>query len=204
MIARRTRAVAVALAFALATPLSVRADDVSTPPAAAPRLQGKFIYIYSFLDVRESDFGPRFLDQIDAQLIADLKKGGAHAKVLRFKNSQTGQYYAFGRNVPMRGSMQTSDQVPVNETVRSNLSDEALAGANYRLIIFPSNFEQMGAGQVYQIRFVLIDCATNKTVWQTFYVGKHLTWWKNDEGAQGRAKKLTDEIVAKMTAAGYL
>jgi hypothetical protein len=194
----------LAAVVALAAPLSVRADDSSRTHMETTRLQGAFVYIYSFLDVRENDFGPRILDQIDAQLIAGFKKGGAESKVLRFKESAEGRDYAEARTVPFRGSVRTTEHVPVNETVHSNLSDETAVGATYRLLVFPSNFVQSNAWQFFDIRFFLIDCATNKTVWQTTIKGRHLTWWKNDEGAEGRARKITDDVMGQLKAAGYL
>ncbi|HEY3814015.1 MAG TPA: hypothetical protein VGL66_12390 [Caulobacteraceae bacterium] len=198
----RTVFAILAAAWALAAPLgAARADDAAAPHAG---LSGSFVYIYTFLDVREVEFGPRLLDQLDSQLMADLEKGGARAKVLRFKASQPAQAYAFKTQFPVRGSVYSTDPISVDETIQSNLADEAAVGARYRLVEFPVSVSVRGPHEYYAIRYTLIDCATGKTVWQVVNHGKHLIWVKVDEDAEGRARKMTEEVLEQLKTAGYL
>ena len=220
---RRVAALIAALACGLPIPAGAEPGDapaatpppVAVAPPAAPRppvmvapaatkLQGAFVYVYSFLDVRDQQFGPRMLDQLDQQLTADLSAEGVSSKVLRFKDSTVGETFAQSGQQPGAWGYSGSDLIPVNQTIASNAADERATGARFRLIVFPANFSTQGAWQFYDVRWILIDAATGVRVWQNVYKTSHLTWWRNDEDSVNRAKGMLAKVMADLKGTGLL
>ena len=147
------------------------------------------IYVYSFMDVRDSEFGPTMLAEIDSQLVAELAKASVTARVLRFKDSEAGKYYS---------TTNSGMSVPTGQTIVGNLANEKSLAANYRLVIFPSDMRIVGAWKYYQVRWELFDVTTNKQVWLATSQGKHLTFVKNDEDPQARAKTIVDGFIGEL------
>ncbi|HTX50053.1 MAG TPA: hypothetical protein VME40_11770 [Caulobacteraceae bacterium] len=168
------------------------------PDQSKPALVGSSVYIYSFLDVRETEFSPEVLSEIDQQLVAGLKASGTTSTVLRFKDSLTGASYAQLTMMPARGRSSGSDLVPVAETIRSNQDAERAFNAKYRLIEFPSNFEVIGAWRYYTIRWILIDCSTNRSIWSYAYSGRNMIWLSNGERADSRGKTIVDALLTAL------
>ena len=153
------------------------------------------IYIYSLLDLRDAEFGPSMLAEVEKLLTFELAKGAAISKVLRFKDSEIGRYYS-----TTSGGM----SIPIKQMLDSNLHDEQGFGADYRLIIFPSKMTLTGAWKFYDIRWEIFDIKTNKRIWGSISQGKHLTLWKSDEDPQARAKTIVDAVIAEMRKSGIL
>ena len=160
----------------------------TAPVVDGVALKNSRLFVYSFLDLRDAEFGPGMLAEFDAQLIRELAKAMVTAKVLRFKNSEVGQYYA-----TTNGGM----SIPIGQTIGGNVREEQSLGADYRLIIFPSKMTLSGAWKFYDVRWDLIDIKTGKRIWTTTSQGKHLNMWRNDEDPQARAKTIVDGIVAE-------
>jgi hypothetical protein len=152
-------------------------------------LKNSRLYVYSFLDLRDAELGANMLAEIDAQLIREFAKAGVTVKVLRFKNSEVGRYYA-----TTNGGM----SVPIGQTISSNSQEEQSLGAEYRLVIFPSKMTLSGAWRFYDVRWELMDVKTNKRLWTTTSQGKHLNMWKNDEDPQARANTIVNGIMAEL------
>ncbi len=187
-----------ALVFALALALGGCASNSFAPSAradAGASLRGKKVFIYSFLDLRDAEFGPTMLAEIDAQLTAALGKSGAAARVLRFKDSDVGRSFA-----ATSGGM----TVPIGQTILSNGTEERGFGTDYRLVIFPSKMTLSGAWKYYDIRWEVFDAASGRRVWLGTSQGRHLTMWKNDEDPAARAKTIVDGAVAELGKSGLL
>lgn len=151
-------------------------------------LKGSKLYVYSFLDIRDQQFGPNLLTQFDTQFVRELANSNVTAKVLRFKESETGRYSTISN------SQMT---VPILETIKSNMENERSLGANFRLILFPSAMTLSGAWTLYDIRWDLVDTRTGKLVWTTMSHGKHINAWKHDEEPEARAKTIVDGIITE-------
>jgi len=189
----------------ITVPLSVppppAPPPLSAPAVAAivpPQVGGSFVYIYSFLDVRQEEFSPKVLQQLDDDLKARFSVAQVRVKSLSFRNSSTGQFYS------TENTGSGSTLIPVERTIKENEADEHSEGANFRLIIFPSNFTVSGAWRFYDIRCLLIDVTDNRTRWTYIYHGSHLVIWKESENAAARSKKILDAMFADMRARGLL
>lgn len=161
----------------------------SAPAANGITLAKSRLYVYSFMDVRDSEFGPMMLAEIDRQLVAELAKASVTARVLRFKDSEAGKYYS---------TTNSGMSVPTGQTISGNLANEKSLATNYRLVIFPSDMKITGAWMHYQVRWELFDAATNKRVWVATSHGKHMNFAKNDEDPQARAKGIVDGFVGEL------
>jgi hypothetical protein len=152
-------------------------------------LKNSRLYVYSFLDIRDTQFGPNLLTEFDAQLTRELSSAAVTAKVLRFKESETGRY------ATISNSQMT---VPIKDTIKNNAENERALGADFRLIIFPSQMTLSGAWTIYDVRWDLYETKTGKLVWATTSHGKHMNAWKRDEEPQSRAKTIVDGIMAEL------
>ena len=149
-------------------------------------LSGARLQIYSFLDLRDVEFGPNMLAEVDRQLATALGAASVSVQNLRFKSSDPGRYFS-STNAGMR--------VPVRETIDSNRASELSFAATHRLIIFPSKMTLSGAWKFYDVTWELYETNSGKLVWSTTSHGKHLNAWKNDEDPQVRAKTIVDGVM---------
>jgi len=170
------------------------------PPSAETSLRGSSIYIYTFLDVRQNEFGLKVVNQVDQQLVERFADEDVDAKVLRFRNSTIGQNYLLGSG--FAGS--SASVIPVEQVMAANTEDEQAVGARYRLVVFPANYEITGAWQYYEIRWVLYDIQSGRRVWSYLYSGRHLMMWSAGENSVKRAKKFIDKAMTALKGAGYL
>jgi len=187
----------IALFFLLPILAACATNQFSGTKAATSgvSLKNTQIYIYSFLDARETEFGPNLLSEFDEQLIGELEKLKVKGKILRFKDSDIGRYYSM-TNAGM--------QIPVGQVIASNLSNERGFDARYRLVIFPSKMTLSGAWRFYDIQWDLTESQTGKKVWSTTSHGKHINMWKNDEDPRVRAKTIVDGIIVELRNSGLL
>ena len=102
----------------------------------------------------------------------------------------------------MHGNAGTT--LPLKQVVAENAADERATGARYRLVVLPSNFEVMGAGQFWNIRWSLIDIRANRVVWSTTIEGNRIIWWRTTEGAEPRAKGIVDKFMEALRAGGMV
>ncbi len=165
-----------------------------------PPLTNTTLYTYALLDLREVEFGPSMLNALDRQLQAALATHGITVKILRFKDTQQGQYHA-GLD---RGNIDGGTMVPVKEMIERNAAEEQAQGAEYRLVIFPSSMILQGAWKFYDIRWEVFSVKHGRPVWRSIYQGKHPTMWSNDENPEGRAKIIVDAVIEEMTRTGLL
>ncbi|HZY17520.1 MAG TPA: hypothetical protein VFE82_03515 [Ramlibacter sp.] len=149
-------------------------------------LKNARLQVYSFLDIRDVEFGPQMLNEVDRQLAAALSAESVQVRTLRFKESEPGKYFS---------STNAGVRVPVGETISSNRVEEREFPADLRLIVFPSKMTLSGAWKFYDVRWELQDVNTGRIVWTTTSHGKHLNAWKNDENPEERAKTIVDGIM---------
>lgn len=179
-------------------------ERVSRPASAvavaeAPSLRGSTLYIYTFIDVRQREFGPKVIDAFDTQLVSRFGAVAVEAKVLRFGNS------AFaGQKTYRGGAMSGYNVVPVERVIAANWKEERVSGARYRLIVVPSNYRISGAWQSYELHWVLFDVETGRQVWEYDYSGRHLMMLKRDENGAKRAKKFIDNAFVDLKKIGLI
>lgn len=199
-----------ALAAAIAAAMTVRAaqpppaEAAVAAPAPAPQkvsLRGSSIYIYTFLDVRENEFGLEVLDQVDEQLLARFAGETVRAKVLRFRNSPIGQNFSAGGSTYYGSS---TAFVPVERVIAANRVDEEAVGARYRLVVFPANYEITGAWQYYEIRWDLYDTQSGRLIWSFVYNAQHMKRRSTSQNSAKRAKKFIDQPIETMRRKGYI
>jgi hypothetical protein len=185
-------------------PRPVPLAEIAPAPGADPlpaKLSGSFLYVYSFLDVRQNEYTPKVLDQFDDDLTTRLSASGISSKILRYTESAKGKDEFFAAKTQVGDD---SRSVPVSETIGGNLADERTSKARFRLIVFPANFTLSGAWRFYDIRFILMDTATNKRLLEYTYSGKHLVMMRDSENAQARSRKILDAAFAELKAKGFL
>lgn len=157
------------------------------------KIGGAPLYIYSFLDVREENYTPKVLAQLDGDLTAFFNGELVKTRILRFRSSPLGENYSASIGVG-----QDSTMIPVGPVIEQNLADEAAFGARYRLVIFPASYSSVGAWRYYDIRWILSDARTNARLWTHMYSGRHLVMWSDKENAAARSKKIIDDLERAM------
>jgi len=172
------------------------------PPPVTPKLSGSFVYVYSFLDLREQLFGHDCLRRVNADLVDALKALGADSKVQFHKDIARAPPYDENYQPGYRGASSSRGQVPVVATISANWADEQATHPQYRLIILPSTFSTQGAWQFWTIRWTLQDIASGRIVWSTTTQGKRLIWLSLEEGGETRAKGIVDKFVADFHNSG--
>jgi hypothetical protein len=167
----------------------------SRPTKFGTSLKGSKLQIYSFLDVRSTEFGPHLIDQFDRQLGEALSQEGVPARVLRFADSETGKYFTLSNS---------GLSVPVKQTIQGNLVEEQSFGANYRLVVFPANMRLQGAWRFYDIQWEITDVVSGQSVWNTVSHGKLINAWKNDEDPAERAKTFVDGFISALRSSNLV
>lgn len=158
---------------------------------AAESLRGKNVYIYNFLDVRKEEYNESILAKFDQKLDAALDAGNAGHATLHFRQSPLS--YGFAKTIG--GAM-----IPVVPVIRENLAAENAFATDYRLVIFPSNFESIGAWRNYEIRWTLINAHSGRVVFDIRYTGRHMVMFKEKENGDSRAEKLVKFFVEQTEA----
>ena len=154
-------------------------------------LKNSKLYIYSFMDLRDGELGKKMLEAMNRQLVDNFKVAGVTATVLNFKDSSVGQYFSLAnKNV----------QVPVRDVIVQNSANEMATGADYRMVIFPSNMRLTGAVKAYDIKWDIFDARSGRIVWSTTSHGKHSTVWKTDEDPDERAQIIIESFLNEMRA----
>ncbi|MBB6342983.1 hypothetical protein HNP49_003171 [Pseudomonas fluvialis] len=162
---------------------------VKPSDAEGVSLKGTELYVYSFLDVRESFFGPNLLLEFSKQLSSNLNNLGVSTKISSFKETEVGKYYI---------NTNADTVIPAQQAIAKNESIEKLYDTENRLIIFPSKMTINQAVISYEIRWELVDAKTGKIIWSTMSEGLHMNAWVPDEDPQPRAKKIVDAIITEM------
>ncbi len=158
-------------------------------------LSGARLQIYSFLDIRDVEFGPNMLAEVDRQLATALESASVTVQNLRFKSSDPGKYFS---------STNSGMRIPVRETIESNLAAETSFSATHRLIVFPSKMTLSGLWKFYDVTWELYESKSGKLVWATTSHGKHMNAWKNDEDPEVRAKTIVDGILNEFRSSKLL
>ena len=155
----------------------------------ARSIAGAQLYIYSFVDARSSDLGTQMVAQVNEQLIARLNERGVASRMVTYGDTT---------DKPAVGTV----SIAIEEIIASRLGEEAEFGADFRLIIMPSQMNIYGATQSYEVAWELIDIRTGETVWSTTLSGNRTVWYRQDEDAEGRARTVVDGVIEEMAASG--
>lgn len=183
---RRILYAAAAIVLSGCATASFNTTNKLGPP---PALGGANVYVYSFLDLRNSDLGTRMVQEVNTQLVAQLAAHTVTAEVMTYAQASEGKVPPFG-----------TVMVPVGEIVQSNLGREQEFGAEFRLIIMPSQMNLYGATQSYEVNWSLVEIATGETVWSTTMRGDRTVWWSQDEDYQSRAETVVLGVIDQMVA----
>lgn len=181
-------------ALAAAVVLNACATANFSAKGEGPALTGSHVYIYSFIDVRNNDLGPRMIAQVNEQLRARLAEYGVETRLVTFRET------SYGRYTSVTGSV----AVPVPQIVEQNARAEQEFGADYRLVIMPTQITIYDAAQNYQITWDLFDVNTGEIVWSSSMRGNRTVWYSADEDAEGRAATIVDGLINQMVASNML
>jgi hypothetical protein len=178
-------------------------EPIPIPPInSAPKLSGSFVYVYSFLDIREQLLGHDCLVRLNADLVDALKALGADSKVRSHKDVVGAPSYVATISAGYRGGSSSRGTVPIVETIFANATDERATQARYRLIVLPSTFSTRGAWQFWTIRWTLVDVGSGRIIWSTTTEGRRLIWINVEEGGEVRAKGIVDKFAAEFHNSG--
>jgi hypothetical protein len=180
----------------LAVPFLVLAASCATAtyasknePGSAESIYGSQVYVYSFLDVRSSDLGRGMVEQVNQQLLSQLNARGVAAQIVTY--GDVTDKIAVG-----------TVQVPVDEIIASYGPQEAEFGADFRLVVMPTQMTIYGATQDYQVSWQLMSVETGEVVWSTTLSGGRTVWWHQNEDSEDRARAVVDGLIAEMAASG--
>ena len=151
-------------------------------------LKDQSIYVYSFLDIRDNQFGSNMLKMLDEYIISDFQSENADVKVVRFLDSKIAKLH----------SVTNDTELPIDGFILENLENEQNFSANYRLIIIPSKMRLQGAWKHYDITWQLQNVKTNMIAWKAISEGSHLTTFYPDENPDERAKKIIDSLFIQL------
>jgi hypothetical protein len=157
-----------------------------------PGISGAQVYIYSFLDLREADLGERMVAEVNERLRADLAERGIQTELVTYRQTQTDREPSRGLTV----------MIPVDRIVASQLSQEQALGADFRLMIIPSDMRIYGSNQSYEINWDLVDISTGEVVWTTRLQGGRTIWWSTGEDPEGRARAFVYGVIRQMELSG--
>lgn len=191
---RKILALAFAAALAVLGACATASFETAAKPGTLPAITGAQVYVYSFLDIRNSDLGAAMVAAVNQQLVARLAERGVEAQVLTYSEA-TGK--------PVAGWAGTVS-VPIAQILAEHRDEETSFGADYRLIIMPASMNLYGANQSYQIRWSLVDAASDREMWMTTLRGDRTVWWSQNEDAEARAATFVNGVIAEMTGSGLL
>jgi len=155
-------------------------------------ISGAQVYIYSFLDVRDGDLGARMVGAVNEQIGAQLAAHGVESALVTYRETDAARYTARSGSV----------MIPVEDIIASQLPQEEALGADYRLIIVPSEMMIYGANQSYVINWDLIDVRTGSLIWTTSLRGNRTIWWAADEDSTRRAQIFVNGVIEQMASSG--
>ncbi|HET6231099.1 MAG TPA: hypothetical protein VFE05_13580 [Longimicrobiaceae bacterium] len=167
----------------------------TTSLAGSPPVSVPSVYVYSFLDLRAADLGPRMIGGVEQQLASALRSHGVESEQHRFSEDPISAEFA---------RVHGTERIPVREVIARNAADEGRFAAPYRLIIFPMQTTQSGSWYYYDFRWTLQDAKTQRVVWSTTSRGRHLNWMRSDENSTKRAQVIVDGVIGEMVSSGLL
>jgi hypothetical protein len=159
------------------------------------RLSGSRIYIYSFLDIRTQELGPKLVAAIHDQLEKRLVLFGASTKLIEFRRTEIGRSFAVTNQAA---------PVPVKDTLERNRSAELEFDAKYRLMVFPRNVSVTGTGNFFSIDWMIDDISSGKEVWYMSSRGGNMKFLMGDEFPEDRAKEILDGLFQELSRRGLL
>lgn len=182
------------------------APRFNTVNVANAPIQLTSVYIYSFLDVRESLIGRNMLRELEEQLGERFERNGVKVAQLWFSRSQLSREISLNEEPTRSTSIygrSSSIRVPVAETIRSNASAEVVFSPRYRLTVFPAQSRATGTGTGYKIYWDLFDVTSNQLVWRSDSDVYNMNMLAADEVPKERAKAIVDGIFSEFAKSGF-
>src|SRR5689334_1261288 len=178
--------------LALALSACATATFSTKTTATDTRLTNQHLYIYSMLDLRANQFGATMVAEVNQRLRARLAEHGVTTEMVTYADARDDKAPAQFESV----------QVPLAQIVIAHEPQEQAFGATYRLIVMPASMRIGGAGQSYDVNWVLMEISSGRVVWSTTLQGSRTIWWSQSEDASGRATAFVDGVIAQMESSG--
>ena len=155
-------------------------------------LRSRKLFVYSFLDVHDTLFGPQMLSSLEARLSRGLASAGIETATFHFGDSE------FAQSVT---AVNGGIVLPVRQRVQANARNERLAAVDYRLLALPRKMFLSGPWKHYEILWQLEEVSSGETVWSSVTEGKH-----RDAQADsiGRAEMIADGLVEELRKGGLI
>lgn len=173
--------------------------------------QVRSIYVYSFMDLREKEIGPKLMLHFRQQLTTQLKEIGIESRQLWFNDSPIRADFSIVKTpagtTQEGGSLVTRNvikAVPIAQMVEANRSSESEFAPTHRMLIFPEDVFSGNARTGYQLRWDIVDARTGKLEWTTRSSTSNFNWWTSDEAPAQRARVLAEGIITQMRGNGVL
>lgn len=192
MLARRQMLVCGAAAMALSACASLNYSSTENPTHVT--LVGSQVYVYSFLDIRNSEFGTRMVRAANEQIVEGLGARGVQSEFITYHQTEAGM-----ATTSEGGSM----VIPIDQIVASRRAYEQQIGADFRLLVIPSQMLVNSAAHDFEVRWVLVDTSDNRTVWQSTLRGSRTVWvGGNDSDPENRARRFVEGLFVQMQQRG--
>jgi hypothetical protein len=198
MNARRAVLIALFAAAMLAggCAMQPKFDSTVTDAAASPGARVTSLYVYSFLDLRESDLGSEFMKQFERILGDELRRHGVKSRQVWYARLPSDQLR------PLTDS--GMQRLPVAKVVADHARQETEFGATHRLVIVPTEIKHQGHWVFIDMRADVIDRATGNIVWTTHANARHTAFSSVNDNAEERARQLAGGLVEAMRKAGLV
>lgn len=187
-ISRRTALLAAAGLMAGCSTAVTRTESARTGVG----LRSRKLFVYSFLDVHDTLFGPQMLSLLDARLSRSLASSGVETATFHFGDSE------FAQSVT---AVNGGIVLPVRQRVRANAGNERRAAIDFRLLSLPRKMFLSGAWKHFEILWQLEEVSSGEMVWSSVTEGKH-----RDAQADsiGRAEMIADSLVEELRRGGLI
>lgn len=155
-------------------------------------LRSRKLFVYSFLDVHDTLFGPQMLSSLDARLSRSLASAGVETATFHFGDSE------FAQSVT---AVNGGIVLPVRQRVQANAGNERRAAIDFRLLALPRKMFLSGPWKHYEIQWQLEEVSSGETVWSSVTEGKH-----RDAQADsiGRAEMIVDGLIEELRKGGLI
>ncbi len=170
---------------------SQTADDIEP-------ITGSQVAIYSFLDIRVTEFGEDMLTEFESAFQNALSERSVESFYVNFSDSKVAKFSSFSTSV----NRQAYQQIPIADVIEEYADREAEAGTDFRLVIIPSNMRVHEVGHYYDVKWLLLEAETDEIVWEGVLKGDRTIWWSTNENSDGRAQEFAQLAIDAMTAAG--
>jgi hypothetical protein len=196
----------VALLCAILTSAVIFIGCASPPKLDSPptkytySTEVKKIYVYSFLDFREREFGKMFIGEFKNKLISLLKEHNVPAEQLNYGDSplvtsEFSKIKTYGSGVAV---------VPVMEVIMENAENQKAFNPTHILLVLPTSTVVGGSRNRFTIRWVLKNTKSYSDDWIADKDISASYIFSADENYLERAQQLATYAIDEMVKAGAI